>query len=157
MILKLLFVDDQTKSVIDPKENFEAKGHDCRISNFEEASQIIKSFLPDVIILDLLSEGAEPDEKPFGEKIFNDIWNFRFCPIIIYSALPESITDERVNGHNFIKKVTKGSTSIGHLEKALESFTEHITAIKDIEKRLDGAFCIAIRELANQAFMAKIR
>ena len=109
-MLKLLFVEDE-EDVIQPVIRLiKNKTNDvcCEVSDFATAEGKIASFLPDIVILDLLLRGASPDEgEPEGLNTREFIWNQHFCPIVIHSAKRE-IYDDKCRPHPFVKSIQKG-------------------------------------------------
>ena len=103
------------------------------------------------MILDILDGGdsAEPE----GLKTFDFIWNKHFCPIVVYSALPEKL-DEQYNQHPFVKGIQKGSNSPQEVMRVLKELYPQVQALREGENHIKHNFSCAMREVAPYAFDA---
>jgi hypothetical protein len=148
--MRLLWIEDEPEkieSAIDAVINA-GLGIQYRQCGFEQTEQVLLEYLPDLIILDLLA--GLPQEVE-GIKPFDFIWNKRFCPIIIYSAQPELLTDPRCD-HPLIRKLQKGSESIGSLKVILREFIPHVEVINDAESYIRQSFALALKDVVPLAF-----
>ena len=153
-MLKLLFVEDNQET-IEPVLRFIKEKKEnvcCEISEFGTAEERIKSFYPDIVILDLLEGGTSPvNGEPEGLKTHEFIWNQHFCPIVVFSALPEIYNDEN-EPHPFVKTVQKESGSEQKVLEALDELQPQIDALKEAEKHIRHSFSRAMRDVAPYAF-----
>ncbi len=152
-MLKLLFIEDDQKA-IEPVLRFikaKIKNVCYMVSEFKNAEEKIISFHPDIVVLDLLLEGASPDEETEGLKTRNFIWNQHFCPIIIYSGVKE-IYDYECDPHPFEKSIKKGAKSPQKVLKAINEFLPHVNALKNAENDIRHSFSCAMRDVAPYAF-----
>ncbi|MBT5550706.1 MAG: response regulator [Nitrospina sp.] len=148
---RLLFIDDDEKSTQSTINSLKRKipDFDHKMGNFREAKTLLNSFQPDAVILDLL-DGTPSNAKIEGLKTYELIWENRFCPIVIYSAEPQHVTEHL--DHPFIKSVQKALRGPSDLVKALAKLLPHVTAIKDAEKIIRQQFSDALRDVAPHAF-----
>ena len=153
-MLRLLFIEDEP-AVIQPVIRLiekERKNVFCEVSEFATAEEKIASFLPDIVILDLLLGGTSlEDGKPEGLKTRNFIWDQHFCPIVVFSALPEIYNDEN-EPHPFVKTVQKESGSEQKVLEALNELQPQIDALKEAERHIRHSFSCAMRDVAPYAF-----
>jgi len=153
-MLKLLFIEDQPEAVQPVINSLKRKtecDYACEIAGFNDAETVIDSFVPDVVILDLLENGGSAEPKTTGLATYDQIWNTRFCPIVVYSARPD-ILSEAHDEHPFVKIVQKGKDSEVKVEKSINELRPQIEAIRDAETRIRREFAVALRDVAPDAF-----
>ena len=152
-MLRIMLIDDDPESVLDVAQRLEENFvglHKCTM-NFEQAKGSIKSFRPDIIVLDIW-KGTIRDSDPEGSTIFDTIWAEQFCPIIVYSA--DSSEVERVNrkDHPLVTGVTKGSGSDERVLETVRHFEPYIKSVREGEENIRTAFFRAMRDVAPDAF-----
>ncbi len=154
-MLKLLFIEDDQGAIEPVLKLMEAKKNVCcEVSEFETAEGRIASFLPDIVILDLLVGGASPGVgEPEGLETHKFIWNQHFCPIVVYSALPK-IYDDACESHPFVKSIKKGRDSPQKVLDAVCQLLPHVDALKEAESHIRHSFSCAMRDVAPYAFEA---
>ena len=152
-MVRLLFVEDEPKSVESTIRWLNRGGtrYECKVTSFGDAQKDISAFLPDIVVLDLLEGGAQADPQPVGVKTYDYVWDTRFCPLVVYSAHPEVLSNERPS-HPFVKSVQKGSGSPAQLETAVAELAPHVTALHDAEQHMWHSFACAMRDVAPYAF-----
>ncbi len=151
--MKLLFVEDDSRSVAQVRKKVEREHSDveCVVMGFAEAKEWISQQLPDIVSLDLLSPGLSGEPEVAGQEIFDSIWKERFCPIIVYSARPDADAEKRP-AHPFVKSIKKGRGSPEEFAAAINDFRPHVEAIRDAEATVRKEFALALREVAPYAF-----
>lgn len=153
--MKLLLVDDERASVeslIDLVKE-DSQKEILYVENFREVEEKIKSFRPDVVILDIIDVNSK-DRRNEGSESLRFIWKEYFCPVIVYSAVAEEIKDEEneYSNHPLIHYVKKGSRSD---EKVMEKLTEiepHIGILREVEKYVYETFSSVMKRVAPYAF-----
>ena len=152
-MLRIMLIDDDPESVLDVAqlldENFVGL-QKCTI-NFEEGKESIRSFRPDIIVLDIW-KGSIRDSEPEGSTIFATIWAEQFCPIIVYSADSEEVDRVNRNNHPLVTGVTKGSDSDVRVLETVRNFEPYIAAVKEGEENIRIAFFRTMRDVAPDAF-----
>ncbi len=146
---RLLFVED-IQDFIEPfmeRLSVENGQYSYEIIEFKNVLEKIESFSPDIIILDLL-EGNE--ESP-GVDIFDEIWRRKYCPVIVYSAQPDRIQEEKQN-HPFIDTIKKGRGSEEKLVVSIAKYTPYAIALRQAEDRFRAYFAETIRKVAPMVF-----
>lgn len=103
--LRLLFVEDTAESVeavIDEvRRQFEKPTP--QVVKFEDAERALKEFAPHLVVLDL-RQGVEGGEQvSAGLTTLNYIWKHRFCPVIVYSAVPDEFQDDEKKKHPLLE------------------------------------------------------
>lgn len=153
-MLKLLFIEDDKESIEDTldliKREIENVCHE--VSKFEDDKYKISSFRPDIVILDLRDGGASQEAwERRGLKTRDFIWDQHFCPIVIYSALPE-IYDDEYEPHPFVESIQKGRGSPQKVLDAICKLRPHVDALKEAESDIRYSFSHAMRDVAPYAF-----
>lgn len=149
-MIRILFIEDEP-SAIQPVVDSLNAAHLCEIAGFGDATGKTHSFAPDIVILDLLQGGATPDAIPEGCEVYTRIWDQRFCPIVVFSAHPELLSEQNAE-HPFVKYVKKGMQAVVQLEAEIESLRPHVEAIRNAEIGVRKEFSIALRDVAPDAF-----
>jgi hypothetical protein len=151
--MRLLFVEDDSRSVAQVKQKVEGKYPDieCYIRGFADAKEWIAQNYPDIVSLDLLSGGLSGDPNVAGQEIFDCIWKERFCPIIVYSAHPELDAEKRAH-HPFVRTITKGRGSPQKFADAIDELRPQIKSIQEAELRVRKEFSLVLREVAPYAY-----
>ncbi len=152
-MLNLLFIDDEPDALAPLLRFFSRKKDNGEIDyrydvcTFFEAEERISSIRPDIVVLDLLLDGREPE----GRNTCEHIWQNHFCPIVVYSARPD-LLDHDLRAHPFIESVTKGRNSPRKALGAVLKFNPHIAALRQAETDLRQCFSGAMRDLAPLVF-----
>jgi len=152
-MLKLLFVDDDRKSigtVLNLLEGREDMVHEA--CDFEDAKERIKSIFPDIVIIDIVNSASGASTVD-GLSVRDFVWRWRFCPIVVYSGWPER-HDEVRDEHPFIKSVRKGRRGEKEVLRALLDLKPHVAALRAAEGEVRQLFSRAIRDVAPDAFRA---
>ena len=106
-MLKVLFIEDEPASVetVIEELSHRIRGVECKVKGFRGAESLLKSFSPDIVILDIF-KGPIADNDRVGLGIYDSIWNRHFCPLIIYSARPDDVSEEvwSIPLYNWFKK-----------------------------------------------------
>ena len=157
MNLKLLFVEDDKDAITTVIDYIEKRDQNAcsKVTGFEGARNMIQSFHPDIVILDLLGGSSDTDssQRPSGLETRDYIWDVYFCPIVIYSAQPD-IHDSEYDEHPFIKTIQKGRSSPQMVMDAVEKFRPQVDSIKAVEGEIKFSLSRALRDVAPYAFGA---
>ena len=152
-MLKVLFIEDQPDSIkpIVKSLNRNRGDHEYEIKDFSEAANAIETFYPDIIVLDLLAGGSTPEPETPGLDTYDVIWNARFCPIIVYSAHPDVLTNDK-GSHPFVKIVQKGRYGSRQVKAAITDLMPQVEALRQAEQHIRKEFALALRDVAPYAF-----
>ena len=148
---KLLFVEDDPDTIESLKELVEKEGlleQEPMVTNFEKAIDTIKDFRPDVVILDLF-DGDPLSGKSEGWKFLDFIRDEHFCPVIVYSAMPEEPEDKK---HPLIYYVKKGSRSERLVLKELREIEPHIGVLREVEEYVYKTYSSTVSTVVPYAF-----
>jgi CheY-like chemotaxis protein len=149
--MRLLFIDDQPENLTPALRALRDAGEICEVSDFGNTESKIDQFRPDIVILDLF-EGPTAEAKTTGLEDYDVVWNERFCPLIVYSALPEAATG-RHPSHPFVKSAQKGR-DLTQLTTAIDALRPNVDSLRDAEKHIRKQFALALRDVAPYAFKA---
>lgn len=152
-MLRILFVEDQEDTIRPVINLLEAQStkFNSKVVGFDDAERSLMEFSPDVVILDLLQPGLSGELIYAGDKTLDFIWKQRFCPIVVFSAQPEHVNEER-SKHPFIKCVKKGRNGPRLVHEALNEVGPHVRAIQKAESYVRDQFALAMRDVAPRAF-----
>jgi len=152
-MVKILVIDDEPTSVQPMMDLLSGEGdNNIKLCDFVQAETEIYSFQPDVIILDLKKTGEQPPELT-GNKSIDSIWKSKFCPIIIYSALPESLAIGEWSDHPFVGIVKKGSGSPQQVKEELDRLKDHLKALQETQVKVRDSLNESFRKVAPQVFV----
>lgn len=149
--MRLLFIDDEPQNIEPVVRALTEAGEECELSDFGDTEGRIDDFRPDIVILDLF-EGPTAEGKTTGLEEYDIVWNERFCPLIVYSALPEAATG-RHPPHPFVKSAKKGR-DLTPLTTAIQELQPNVEALRDVEKHVRKQLASALRDVAPYAFEA---
>lgn len=144
--MKLLFVEDEPQSV-EPAITSLGEGADTKVMNFDEAIAGLVSYDPDIVVLDIVRDGASGEAEADGITVYEKIWKEKFCPVIVYSAHPERLSNIREE-HPFVTFVKKGSKSISEFNDALTAFQPHVESIQETQCMVRRELSASLREIA---------
>ena len=148
--MKVLFIDEDGGSITPALNKAKDGGLICEHIGFGDHLRYISEYQPDIIILDLMNGHIEDPKGNAGKQSYTDIWRYRFCPVIFYSANPDLI-DEKTE-HPFVSKIQKGRDSEDLLYEKISSFKEQIESIIETKKSIDMTIQNALRDLAPLIF-----
>lgn len=121
-------------------------------ADFDMAMTRIATERPDAVVLDLRRD-AGPEDVP-GQRTWRDIWDKRFCPIVIYTAWAGDLAPPVPLNHPYAKFVTKGrgseATVIGHLNE----FVDAVKAIAALREEVDAVIHQVLRDTAGAGVFA---
>ena len=140
--MRVLIVDDEANSVEPLVNELKQREFFPEVCQFEDVEVRLKEFRPGVIVLDLLKGTS----NVVGDVTYKQIWEVRFCPIIIYSAQPNQIDSD--DEHPFIAKVQKGQGSESEAADTLADFAGKVRALERVSDQLDKELHGVLREVA---------
>lgn len=152
MALRILVVDDEPKSV-QPlcAELKKIPNTTIEVVGFDGFQASIERYAPQMIVLDLARGSAAEKDAP-GVKTLDDIWQKRFCPLVVYTAVPELLGDEARLTHPFIKLEKKGSGSEERVIAHIREFGPHLSALDEASAEVAAALNRALKDVAPRIF-----
>ena len=139
--LKVLIVDD----LVDPREALrltlqEESDWEVHAQGFENVGATLERFRPDMVVLDL--KDAQTG-RGAGNRSFDEITKEWFCPVIVYSAVPEMQEFDR---HPLVATIKKGSGTDETVRRRLEDFIPQAEMIKGVHRDFDARIREALRK-----------
>lgn len=146
----ILFIDDQLQNIEPVRMRIdeipEAKTETC---DFHEAADAISRLRPDIVILDVIQQGALSNPEQAGLDAFDFIWDQRFCPVVVHSAEPDRLSErESWEEHPFIQIVQKGSDSEDCVVQAILGFRHLVQAMRNTEAEVHRQLAEAMKVIA---------
>ena len=152
MKLRILVVDDDPTSVAPLREEVtkQLTNAECKIVNFGDVEDRLEDYEPQIVVLDLL-RGLQESGEPAGLDSYNLIWEKQFCPLIVYTAVPDMWNPEH-NDHPLVSLVQKGA---GSEEVVLDQIRQHepyVLALAEVAKEIRVNVNTAVRDVAPRIF-----
>jgi len=149
--LTILFVEDNSDSVQPVIRLLQSTPvYQCEVKDFGEEEAAIEASIPDIVVLDLTTEGRDGERETPGLAIMDRVWEHRFCPVVVYTAYPEVFVEHR--DHPFVEVVQKGARKEHDVQKAIENFRPHVEAMRGVEANIRRQFATAVRDVVPTAF-----
>lgn len=152
--MRILVIDDDT-DVLDSLElTFTDAFKDIEFvyeSDFDAGMMKVSSLRPDVVVLDLRNDPV-PSDLP-GQDTWKVIWESRFCPVAVYTAVDDSLDPPIPEDHPFVKRVTKGRDAEGKLVEVIRGFLPAVEAIQSLRSELDSVIHQVLRDTAGKALV----
>lgn len=152
MSMRVLFIDEDEAAIVDGKTLLEDNGYNCKQIDFAEFDTEFLEFSPHIVVLDMMDGGEILDATGDGGKnIFDKIWGHRFCPIVVYSAVPDlvdAIDADRAN-HPLVDKVAKGRNSEEKLYASIQKYSSCVEGITKISSEVNNALHSTLWEIAK--------
>jgi CheY-like chemotaxis protein len=151
--IKILLVDDEQASVEPVRAEVRERMPQTRseVVGFEGAEEMIESYSPDIIVLDIKRDVAGSEGTP-GLQTRDYIWERRFCPLVFYTAFPDLLEDDQRLKHPFVKMVRKGTGSEQAVIDCILAFESHVSALSQAGREIHWALNRALREVATRIF-----
>ena len=151
-MIRILLIEDEPSSVESVRDllNGEMPDTVTELVDFDMAESSIRSFRPDIVVLDI-ARGNPVEEDSAGVQAYEFVWDNRFCPVVVYSAMPDLLKTDK---HEFVKKIQKGSGSEQEVLEAIQEFLPHVQALEKTEDEIRQRLSEAMREVAPHAFQA---
>lgn len=151
--MKILFIEDDPSAVDDAIELLEKAEFKAIVKNFTEANENLLKIKPDVVVLDLFNTLQGSKHVSEGGNSFRQIWEKRFCPVVIYSSDPDGFEDDDdTRNHPFIKRVKKGRDGYKEVVSIVQSFAVHVHALRETEAHFVQEMTTVLKKVAPNIF-----
>ncbi len=150
--LRIFIVDDKKEDVIPVQEELKSQ-LDIEASIFEdfaEAKSEIAHLRPHLVILDVFRGASFAGGEKAGEAVYEELWSHHFCPVIIYSAMPEALESSDGIPHPLVVKEKKGSGSELRVVESVRGLLVPITALESLRVEVDGKISRTLKLLARR-------
>lgn len=118
---------------------------------FANAVERVRQLRPDVVILDLRQGAFGTDLQ--GQITWRSLWNDRFCPVVIYTAVDDPIDPPVPQNHPFVVRLRKGAGTEQEVIRLLQGFVPHVEAINHLHDELDRVVQRVLLETAGEAVL----
>lgn len=143
--MKLLLIEDNQSTVKGICDYAMDHKWECVISEFEEAKEKIASFDPEIIVMDWMFDADDIDR---GSDIFMSVYNERFRPIIIFSAVAETIElPEKIRNTPLIDILSKGDEQ--EVIDRINLWSPYIKAVNNLHHELDRSLLSSVQAIGN--------
>ncbi|MDR0932780.1 MAG: hypothetical protein LBM70_07175 [Victivallales bacterium] len=145
-MMNALFIDDNENSIAPAMDIFKKNNFVCQNITFADYATEISKQKPDVVVLDMMNGGTTEDPLGNGGKdIYAKIWEWSFCPIIIYSANPDLCGAPT---HPFIAKIQKGTGSENSVWESACRFQPYLEARMELNNHIEEILNSTLRDTA---------
>lgn len=143
--MRLLLIEDNEDTVKGIYDYAIDNKWECLICEFEDASDKVALFDPEVIVMDWMFDADEVDK---GSDIFSAIYHQRFIPIIIFSAVAETIElPEDIKGTPLIDVLSKGDEQ--EVINRIEQWSPYIRAVNNLHIELNKSLLSSVQAIDN--------
>lgn len=143
--MKMLLIEDNEETVKGIYDYACDKKWECEICGFQEATDKIALFEPEVIVMDWMFD-ADEDKK--GSDIFNEVYHKRFIPIIIFSAVAETIElSDEIKETPLIEILSKGDEQ--DVIERIEQWSPYIKAVNNLHVELNKSLLSSVQAIDN--------
>lgn len=143
--MKLLLIEDNKETVKGIYDYACDNEWECEICGFEEANDQIALYDPEIIVMDWMFDAEEVDR---GADIFYEIYNKRFRPVIIFSAVAETIElPEDIKGTPLIDILGKGDEQ--DVINRIEQWNPYIKAVNNLHIELNKSLLSSVQAIDN--------
>ena len=143
--MKLLLVEDNEETVKGICDYAYDNKWECQRTDFEKATDQIAIFDPDIIVMDWMFDAEEVDK---GSYIFDEVYHKRFIPIIIFSAVAETIElPEDVKDTPLIEILSKGDEQ--NVIRCIEKWKPYIKAVNNLHLELNKSLLSSVQAIDN--------
>lgn len=144
-MMKLLLIEDNEDAVKGISDYADDSGWECQKCDFENAYEKISIFEPEIIVMDWMFD-AEEIEK--GSKIFSEVYQNRFIPIIIFSAVADVIElPDDIKETPLIEILSKGDEQV--VIDCIEKWSPYIKAVKNLRSELNKSLISSVQAIDN--------
>ena len=143
--MKILLIEDNKETVKGIYDYVSDNQWECQICDFEKATEKIALFDPEIIVMDWMFDADEVDK---GADIFSEIYTKRFRPVIIFSAVAETIElPEDVKDTPLIDILSKGDEQ--DVVDRIEQWKPYIKAVNNLHIELNKSLLSSVQAIDN--------
>lgn len=143
--MKILLIEDNRSAVRAICDYAEDNEWEYNLCGFKEARDQIAIMNPEIIIMDWMYDAEAIHE---GEPIFQNVYENNFIPVIIFSAVAETIRlPEYVVNTPLIKVVQKGDEQ--DVIDLIEQWEKYILAVKNLRCELNKSLVSSVKAIDN--------
>lgn len=143
--MRILIVEDNEETVRGICDYAEDKGWKCKICDFEKASDEVSVFDPEIIVMDWMLDVEEANR---GEGILREIFDNKFRPTIIFSAMADTIAlPVNMKETPLIDILRKGDEQI--VIDRIDEWSPYILAVKNLRNEFNKSLLLSVQAIEN--------
>lgn len=143
--MKLLIIEDNESTVRAICDYAEDNEWEYKLCGFKDARDQVAIMNPEIIIMDWMYDAEAIHE---GEPIFKEVYENNFTPVIIFSAVAETIDlPEYIVNTPLIKIVQKGDEQ--DVIDLIENWKNYIYAVKNLRCELNKSLVSSVKAIDN--------
>lgn len=143
--MKMLIIEDNLDTVKGICDYADDNQWEYKTCDFENAMDRIAVFDPEIIVMDWMFDAEDVDK---GEEIFNGVYYKRFIPIIIFSALAETINlSDDIRDTPLIEILSKGDEQ--DVINCIEKWRPYIKAVNSLHMELNQSLLSSVQAIDN--------
>jgi hypothetical protein len=119
---------------------------DYKNCTFQEAPKELLLYNPDLVVMDWMYDAENTHE---GDPIFKALYENDFVPVIVFSAIASTISDDVVSiaeGNPMIEILPKGDEQV--VIDKIEQWEPYIQAVKESKKELNSSLLLSAKAMA---------
>lgn len=132
---KILLIEDDDSVAITVRDNLIEQYTNIAVTiepDLNNAVDILKQIEPDAVILDLIKGRLDTGDMT-GNLSWNEIWNHRFVPLIVYTASTQETDPPLPTEHPFVVRIQKSqANSVIEVVKKLGQYFPYMQAVKEL-------------------------
>ncbi len=148
-VFKLLIIEDDKPVVTTIREKLKESIKGVQIDveyDFKKAIKRIEQVEPDAVILDLI-EGSPSSGNMTGNLSWQEIWNHRFVPLVVYTASSKETDPPLPRFHPFVVRISKaGENSLEKLVDILSSYMPYISLAREFTSLVSSQLQSTLRD-----------
>lgn len=142
--MRILIVEDNEETVRGICDYAKDKGWECKICDLEKASDEVSVFDPEIIVMDWM---YDVDDNR-GEDIFKEVFDNKFRPTIIFSAVSDTIDlPACMRETPLIDILSKGDEQI--VIDKIEEWKPYILAVKNLRNEFNKSLLSSVQVIEN--------
>ena len=143
--MKLLLIEDNEEAVKGISDYADDHGWECQKCDFEKAHEKISLFEPEIIVMDWMFDADEVDK---GSNIFYEVYHKRFVPVIIFSAVADTIElPEDIKDTPLIEILSKGDEQV--VIECIKKWDPYIKAVNNLHLELNKSLLSSVQAIDN--------
>jgi len=152
--MRILIIDDDPQSVEPLQQEIRKRfaTAESRLVTFRDIERSIEAFSPHIIVLDIM-QGAPADNNAVGLQTRDDIWERKFCPVVIYTARHDLVEDDVKRRHPFFRVEVKGAGSELRVAEIIQEYEPQVSALTDVGYEIQRALNRALKDVAPRVFV----
>lgn len=143
--MKVLIIEDNLDTVKGIIDELRDDGWEVQQCDFDKAEEAVNNFNPDMVVMDWMFDVEDTDE---GLGIFNKLYENAFRPVIIFSAIADSISlQPEIIDNPLVDLIVKGDEQI--IIERIKDWKPYIKAVKELRSDFNNSLLVSVNALDN--------